>query len=418
MSLKKILVNSGWSLGSFVLPAVAALFAFPWLAQHLGLERLGLLSLAWIIVGYFSVFDLGIGRSLTVMVAEARGSKQDVPKGLIASGVTATIGLGLVASALLGVVGWLFIDRGQYSASIRPEVATSVVYIMLCAPFVVVGAGLRGLIEGFEAFQTSAVIRGPTGAAVFLFPCLVVLWSPTLDAAVLASLLARVVAVVALGWALKALTPIEPRAANAQWFLRLVTAGGWNAVSSTLGPIITYGDRLVLAATSSAKSIAFYATPFELISRVLLIPISLSTSMLPTLIDVRQRDPRAATALVNKTTLINAMAMLTLCAPLALLAPWWLSLWMGSSFAEQSYGISLWLIVAFGVNGLAHIPATNLLSLSKAKNMAIWNLVQLPLYVVALVAASARFGALGTAWVAAARSLIDWLVLELMSRRR
>ena len=49
-------------MGSLI-PMVVALVAIPIMLEKLGLERFGLLTLAWLIVGYFSLFDFGLGRA-------------------------------------------------------------------------------------------------------------------------------------------------------------------------------------------------------------------------------------------------------------------------------------------------------------------------------------------------------------------
>lgn len=43
---------------------LAALAAVPFLMHYLGQERLGVLSLVWVIVGYFSFLDMGLGRAV------------------------------------------------------------------------------------------------------------------------------------------------------------------------------------------------------------------------------------------------------------------------------------------------------------------------------------------------------------------
>src|SRR5687767_15997822 len=55
------------------LPLVVAIFLIPVLLDRLGAERFGLLVLAWALVGYFGVFDLGLGRALTKIVADRIG---------------------------------------------------------------------------------------------------------------------------------------------------------------------------------------------------------------------------------------------------------------------------------------------------------------------------------------------------------
>ncbi len=53
------------------LPLVVAVITIPFIIHGLGIERFGLLSLAWVVLGYFAIFDLGLGRATTKFVAEA-----------------------------------------------------------------------------------------------------------------------------------------------------------------------------------------------------------------------------------------------------------------------------------------------------------------------------------------------------------
>ena len=54
--------NVLWSLAGTGLPLIVAAASIPSLIAALGTTRFGVLSLAWIVVGYFSLFDLGLGR--------------------------------------------------------------------------------------------------------------------------------------------------------------------------------------------------------------------------------------------------------------------------------------------------------------------------------------------------------------------
>src|SRR5882762_6152548 len=69
-SVSRVLVrNTVFNLTGQSIPLVAALFAIPLLIRGLGTDRFGVVTLAWILIGYFSVFDLGFGRALTQVVA-------------------------------------------------------------------------------------------------------------------------------------------------------------------------------------------------------------------------------------------------------------------------------------------------------------------------------------------------------------
>src|SRR5579872_2825937 len=68
---RSLTANVIWNLLGQGAPLVIAVLAIPVLIRDLGTDRFGLLSLAWVLVGYFSIFDLGIGRALTQIIAEA-----------------------------------------------------------------------------------------------------------------------------------------------------------------------------------------------------------------------------------------------------------------------------------------------------------------------------------------------------------
>jgi O-antigen/teichoic acid export membrane protein len=83
-------------------PLLAALFLVPPLIARLDAERFGFLALAWALVGYFSLFDLGLGRALSRLVAERRGTSREAElPGLSRTGLTLTFALGAAAGAAL-----------------------------------------------------------------------------------------------------------------------------------------------------------------------------------------------------------------------------------------------------------------------------------------------------------------------------
>jgi O-antigen/teichoic acid export membrane protein len=69
--------NTIWNLAGQILPVAAGLVAVPLIVRGMGVPRFGLLSLAWVAVGYFSLFDFGIGRALTKLVADKLGAKDE-----------------------------------------------------------------------------------------------------------------------------------------------------------------------------------------------------------------------------------------------------------------------------------------------------------------------------------------------------
>ena len=67
--------NTIYSLIGQGAPLLVAVFAIPQLIKGLGTDRFGILTLAWMVLSYFSLFDLGLGRALTQLVAEKLGKE-------------------------------------------------------------------------------------------------------------------------------------------------------------------------------------------------------------------------------------------------------------------------------------------------------------------------------------------------------
>ena len=73
ISGKSVFKNAAHNLFGQGLPLVIAFYCIPQLITVLGVERFGFLTLIWVVVGYLSIFDLGLGQALTKLVAEKIG---------------------------------------------------------------------------------------------------------------------------------------------------------------------------------------------------------------------------------------------------------------------------------------------------------------------------------------------------------
>ncbi len=61
--------NVVYSFGAQAATLLVAILCMPMLVHLFGVERIGVLSLVWVIVGYFSILDFGIGPTVTWMAA-------------------------------------------------------------------------------------------------------------------------------------------------------------------------------------------------------------------------------------------------------------------------------------------------------------------------------------------------------------
>src|SRR6202795_4595096 len=93
--------NTAFNLGGEVSAFCIGLICIPYVIRTLGTEVFGILSIAWMLLGYMSAFDLGLTRATTKFVAEAvgNGDHEQVPS-LIWTSVIFQLFFGLIGTLL------------------------------------------------------------------------------------------------------------------------------------------------------------------------------------------------------------------------------------------------------------------------------------------------------------------------------
>lgn len=66
----RVAKNTIYNLLGYGIPIIVGVVLIPLLIKGLGIGKFGILSLSWVVIGYFSFFDLGGRRPLTKIIAE------------------------------------------------------------------------------------------------------------------------------------------------------------------------------------------------------------------------------------------------------------------------------------------------------------------------------------------------------------
>lgn len=414
----RVVHNAGWNLLGNLLPLCAAVVAIPFLLGRMGTERFGLLSLTWVLVGYFSLFDLGLGRALTRMVAERNVPGNEGQLSTLCSTGLALVGvLGLVGGLLVAMAIPLsrpWIDR--LPAELRGETGRALILIALGIPLVVATAALQGIMEGFQRFRLLNTVRVPAGIALFLAPCASAWYSPQLDWAVVALLVTRVMVLGAYFLPCIRLVRLTAAAVQRRWILPMLRFGGWLTVSNIIGPVIVYVDRFVIGALLSTAALTYYSVPFDVISRMLLFPVALTGALFPALSQMQSQNLVAARQLRRRSLELTLAVVLPLAGLGALLAEPVLRFWLGGEFPAQSTRVMQILLVGFIFNAVANVPFTALQGHGSTRQTALLHLVELPFYLVTLVVLVNNRQLEGAAIAWALRALVDWVALSWLLR--
>lgn len=414
---------------------LAALAAAPFLLERLGAERLGVLSLIWVFVGYFSFLDLGLGRAITVAVAAARHGSQPSNTEEIritGSAVVALLVFGSAGAVLVGLLACFGpLPLRLSGQELEREVRDALIWMVPSLPLLLVSSALRGHLEGVGAFRAVNLVRIPAGVSLALAPLVATVFSTHLAWSAVSLFGVRVGQVVALV-AVLALqqqrsfmgTGVELFSGiDRQRLTRLLAFGSWMTVSSVLGPVIVYADRFVIGAVVSASAVSVYAIPFDLVSRFPVVVASACGVLLPELVRVSADLARTKVNAANWQGLLSRASWLALGVVgmgtlfgLGLL-PAFMNWWVGAEFAAGATPIAQVLLLAFAVNALAQIPYTGLVALGKTKAIATIHLAEALPYVACLWWAVQCYGVMGAAIACVARALVDYALLVLVCRR-
>src|SRR6266446_9973364 len=174
--------NTIWNLIGSGAPMLVAVFCIPILIRGLGKERFGVLALAWALIGYASLFDLGLGRALTQLVARKLGAaeEREIPS-LAWTSLLLMMLLGFAGTACILLISpWLTGHGLNIPAALQGEALQSFRLLGLSLPFVITTAGLRGLLEAHQRFGLINALRIPMGVFTFAGPLLVLPFSKSL----------------------------------------------------------------------------------------------------------------------------------------------------------------------------------------------------------------------------------------------
>ena len=149
MTTGRLRKNIVLNLAGQGIPLVVAVVTIPFVTRGLGPERFGVLALAWTFLGYFAVFDLGLGRSLTQQLAELIGEgREDEVPGLAWTGSAATFALGMLGSGvILFLAGPLVRSVLQIPPALVQERLLALQILGLSLPLVLCTNALRGVLE-------------------------------------------------------------------------------------------------------------------------------------------------------------------------------------------------------------------------------------------------------------------------------
>lgn len=412
--------NALWNLAGSLAPMAIGVVSIPPLMRALGTDRFGVLTLAWAIVGYAGLFDFGLGRALTKLVAERLGAEEraEIPA-LFWTSLLQMLILGVIGGTLLVLCSEPLLHGAlRVPASMAGEMRPTLYIVAATVPVVTVTSGLRGFLEAFQSFAILNFLRGLIGISGFLGPLLTLPLGRTLPVAMLVLCSIRLLACLAHFWACQRVMPRERAGPKIEWSEtgRLWRLSGWITVSNIVVPMMNLTDRLIIAAVTSLSVVAFYSTPYEMVTKLLVFPAAIAGVIFPAFSFFTGTHARSK-EVYNASVESVIFSLFVTTFPVVLFSSNLLSLWLGNAFARESSQVLQLLAVAVMLNGLGYIPYSFLQGTGTASLVAKLHLIEFPLYVGLSYCLTSRYGIEGAAAAFLVRTGVDALALSLLAYR-
>jgi O-antigen/teichoic acid export membrane protein len=407
--------NTVWNLVGQVTPMAVGLIAIPHLVHALGTDRFGVLTIAWMVVGYFSFFDLGLGRAMTNLVAQKLATKRDHELPAIIWTANLLMGaMGILGAIVLVFLSPLLVQNLlKTPPALQVETTRAFYLLSLSVPFVISTAGFRGVLEARQKFGIINVVRIPMGIATFAAPLLVLPWSKDLTAVVGILVVMRILFWSVYTFLVLRDIPILLRRIVIDMHLlpMLFSFGAWMTVSNVVSPIMAYLDRFLVGTMLSLTAVAYYATPFEIATKMSILPMAIVGVLFPAFSTALVVDHKHAGKLFQRAVKYVVLALLPLTLLIVLFAQNFLSIWLGSNFASHSTHVLQILAIGVFVNGMAALPFALVQGAGRADITGKLHLFELPFYLVTVWTLTRYFGIEGTALAWTIRVITDAILL-------
>jgi O-antigen/teichoic acid export membrane protein len=408
--------NTAWNFLGLALPLLVGFLTIPVVIRRLGTDRFGVLSLVWVVVGYFGFFDLGLGRATTKFVAEALGKAEydKVPKYFWTT-VFIQAGLGILGAVVLTLITPLLVYRVLNISPGLAREATFSFYVMAGSfPIVLVSGSFRGMLEASQRFDLVNYVKIPSSIVNYIAPLAGLMLGFGLPGIMILLLVSRMASLVA--WALIGLNVFpalrQGLAIHKETIKPMLSFGGWLTVSNLISPFLVYLERFFIGSILTMEALGYYSAPYEVVLRLGIIPQSLLMTLFPSFSALDgSKNLEKAKLIFGRSVKYLLLSLGTGTVLLLCFARLFLKLWLGDSFAQNSTLVFQILAVGFFVNSLANVPFSFLQGIGRADITAKFHGLEVVFYVPLAWGLIKIWGINGAAAAWAIRVTVDMLLL-------
>lgn len=404
--------NTIYNLVGAALPVAVSLFTVPLYLSRIGEARFGILSIVWLLLGYFGLFDVGLGMASAQQIAAREPEGKSAQARIFWTALLTNLGLGLVGGLIAWPVAQYYFGHVmKVDPAFRSEIVAAVPWLILAVPLATVTGVATGALQGLHRFATLNMI---SVAGTMLFQLLPLaaayVFSASLTVVLPMAILARVLTLLAL-WLDCHVNLLRSHkvAYDASMVRVLLSFGFWVTVSAFFAPFMTMIDRFAIGAFVSAAAVSAYAVPFNLGDRLCIFGNAAGSALFPRFSSSSRREA-SELAYKSERVLLATMVPVSIAA-IFLIRPF-ISIWVSPEFSLKSAPTGEILMAGIWLDAVSRIPLYALRGQFRPEVVAKIDLLVLLPYWLCLYWLISNFGIEGAAAAYVFRVGLNYLLLS------
>lgn len=407
-----------WSIVGQVLPLAVAMVTIPKLLHTLGDARFGLLMLFWMLVGYFTILDLGLGRALILVFSRLRlGVDKDEISSVFWTGSAILFSVGTVVAILVQALAPRISDLLGVAPALRTEAIGAIRISGWTLPPMLVLHVLMGLPTAYQRLRGLNLLRVPAGILSHLVPLTMVFWTTDLRHIMAANFVLRLLLLAAHYWYAVHVQPVNwPPAPSRATAIALLSVGSWMMLTNLLAPLLMNVDRLMISNHAGTAALACYTPAMDMATKVLMLVGGSFTVLFPALGHHLKNAPAHAVEVYNSSLRSLGWWMTPFMVFGAGLARPFMVVWLGEAHGTTA-GIFLSIFLVGILCSLAGtISFAAVQAADDARKASFIHAAEIPFYLFLLWFFLRSGDIMGAAWVWSARHLVDAAALHMVAR--
>jgi len=398
-----------------VLPMAVSLVTIPIYLELIGAERYGVLAITWLLLGYFVLFDFGLGRATAQRISALGGGRSEDSAHIFWTALIMNSGFGILGGiTIFPIAVYFFKNVFVLETALSAELFGAIPWLILAVPLTTISGVLTGALQGRSQFLELNITLIAGSSLTQILPLIVAFYhAPDLIWLIPTVLLSKMLTMLVLfarcrrhvfsGYKIGVSKSIA---------IEMLRYGGWITLSSIISPLMVILDRFIIGAVLGAKAVAYYTIPFQLAERTTILSGSMAAALFPRLsaADTFERD-RLLEVSIRSLAAISTPAMIV---GFFLIEPF-LSVWLGPDFATSTASTAQILLLGFWINGYGQLTFASLQAAGKPHITAIIHFIELVPYLLLLYFGLNFYGLQGVAIAFGLRTLADTILLSWFS---